>query len=66
MKKPCAKSGAEKAGAISDVIAPTPYKHVTGLRKPVGITRKETNRQRLIARHGLAVVEALEGLGDYE
>lgn len=42
------------------------YKPVTGNRRPVGVARRETDRQRLIARHGIAVVEALDGLGDCE
>lgn len=42
------------------------YKPVTGNRRPVGVARRETDRQRLIARHGIAVVEAMDGLGDCE
>jgi hypothetical protein len=37
---------------------------VTGQVRPRQKTRKDTLRQQLIVKHGLAVVEAMEAIGD--
>lgn len=43
---------------------PKPYPSVLGYRKPVGAVRKETNRQRMIAKYGIDFVETQDSMTD--
>ena len=41
-----------------------PYSPVLGYKKPQGAVRKETNRQRMIAKYGIDFVETQDALTD--